>query len=69
MVRLPDGADDFTVAATLRDRGVTVSPLSGFFSDSSDVAAAHGLVCGYSRLPETQADVVAEIIADEIRRQ
>nr|WP_237164490.1 hypothetical protein [Mycolicibacterium peregrinum] len=46
-----------------------MSPLSGFFSDSSDVAAAHGLVCGYSRLPETQADVVAEIIADEIRRQ
>ena len=69
VVRLPDGADDFTVAATLRDRGVTVSPLSGFFSDSSDVAAAHGLVCGYSRLPETQADVVAAIIADEIRRQ
>lgn len=68
VVRLPDEADDFTVAATLRDRGVAVSPLSGFYAGFSHVAAARGLVCGYSRLPETQADVVAEIIADAIRR-
>ncbi|MGV0812110.1 PLP-dependent aminotransferase family protein [Mycolicibacterium boenickei] len=63
VVRLPDGSDDIAIAATLRDRGVTVSPLSTFFAG---VAGARGLVCGYARLPETQADVVAELIADVI---
>ncbi|MEV0672612.1 PLP-dependent aminotransferase family protein [Mycobacterium sp. NPDC050441] len=66
VVRLDDGADDIAMAAALSDRGVTVSPLSAFFSGFSDVAGARGLVCGYARLPETQADAVAELIADAI---
>ncbi|WKG02481.1 PLP-dependent aminotransferase family protein [Mycolicibacterium sp. HK-90] len=61
VVRLDDGADDTAIAATLRDRGVSVSPLSTFFAGP---AAARGLVCGYARLPETQADAVAALIAD-----
>ncbi|WP_135458067.1 PLP-dependent aminotransferase family protein [Mycobacterium sp. DL99] len=63
VVRLADGRDDIAIAATLRDRGVTVSPLSTFFAG---VAGARGLVCGYARLPETQADTVAELVADAI---
>ncbi|MED5813677.1 PLP-dependent aminotransferase family protein [Mycolicibacterium sp. 050232] len=63
VVRLPDGTDDIAVAATLRDRGVTVSPLSSYFSG---VAVARGLVCNYARLPETRADTVAELIAGAI---
>ncbi|MGV0597047.1 MocR-like pyridoxine biosynthesis transcription factor PdxR [Mycolicibacterium porcinum] len=60
VVRLPDGSDDVAVAAALGDRGVIVSPLSTYFSGA---AGARGLVCGYARLPETQADRVAEIVA------
>ena len=68
VVRLHDTIDDIAIAATLRDRGVTASPLSSFFSDFSDIAGTRGLVCGYARLPETQADAVAELIADAIRQ-
>lgn len=63
VVRLTDGSDDVAVAAALRERGVIVSPLSTYFSG---VAGAQGLVCGYARLPETQADTVAELIAGVI---
>ncbi|MGV0680457.1 PLP-dependent aminotransferase family protein [Mycolicibacterium fortuitum] len=63
VVRLPDGTDDLTVAAALRDRGVAVSPLSSFFTGP---ATASGLVCGYARLPETHADAVAELVAQAI---
>ncbi|WP_077742689.1 PLP-dependent aminotransferase family protein, partial [Mycolicibacterium boenickei] len=63
VVRLTDGSDDVAIAAALRDRGVIVSPLSTYFSG---VAGAQGLVCGYARLPETQADTVAELIAGVI---
>ncbi|CRZ18602.1 MocR-like pyridoxine biosynthesis transcription factor PdxR [Mycolicibacterium neworleansense] len=63
VVRLHDGADDIAIAADLRERGVTVSPLSTFFVGPAD---ARGLVCGYARLPETQADQVAELIAGVI---
>lgn len=68
VLRLPDGTDDMAIAATLRDRGVTVSPLSAYFSAVPESAGAQGLVCGYARLPETQAHAVAELIADVISR-
>lgn len=63
VVRLDDGADDVAIAAALGTRGVTVSPLSDYFAGP---AGARGLVCGYARLPETQADTVAELIAGAI---
>jgi GntR family transcriptional regulator / MocR family aminotransferase len=63
VVRLPDGIDDIVIADTLRGRDITVSPLSSFFAGPP---AARGLVCGYARLPETQADAVAEVIAGAI---
>lgn len=68
VLRLPDGSDDSAIAAALRARGVTVAPLSVFFSGSSGGAGAQGLVCGYARLAETQAHPVAEVIADVIGR-
>ncbi|MBN3457712.1 PLP-dependent aminotransferase family protein [Mycobacterium sp. DSM 3803] len=63
VLRLPDAADDVAIAATLRDRGVALSPLSKFFVGRP---GARGLVCGYSRLPETQAGAVAELIASAV---
>lgn len=63
VVRLDDGIDDTAITAALRDRGVAVSPLSTFFAGSP---GARGLVCGYARMPETQADAVAAVIADVI---
>ncbi|MUL85706.1 MULTISPECIES: PLP-dependent aminotransferase family protein [unclassified Mycolicibacterium] len=63
VVRLHEGIDDVALATTLCDRGVSVSPLSSFFEGNAD---ARGLVCGYARLPETQADAVAQVIADAI---
>lgn len=68
VLRLPDGSDDIAIAAALRDRGVSVSPLAAYYSGSSEAAGVQGLVCGYARLAETQAHPVAELIADVIRR-
>ncbi|WP_019347943.1 aminotransferase-like domain-containing protein, partial [Mycolicibacterium conceptionense] len=63
VVRLADGSDDVATAAKLADQGVTASPLSTYFAGPPD---ARGLVCGYARLPETQADAVAERIVSAI---
>ncbi|OMB77209.1 MocR-like pyridoxine biosynthesis transcription factor PdxR [Mycolicibacterium conceptionense] len=63
VVRLADGSDDIATAAKLADQGVTASPLSTYFAGPAD---ARGLVCGYARLPETQADAVAERIVSAI---
>ncbi|NKZ12407.1 PLP-dependent aminotransferase family protein [Mycolicibacterium septicum DSM 44393] len=66
VLRLDDGIDDTAIAATLGDRGVIVEPLSAYFAGPP---GARGLVCGYARLPETQADPVAALIAGVIGRQ
>lgn len=66
VVRLPDGSDDIAITDTLRDRGVGVSPLSTYFAGR---AGTQGLVCGYARLPETQADTVAELIAGALSQR
>lgn len=65
VLRLPDGCDDAAIAAALSRRGITVPPLSAYLADPGD---PRGLVCGYARLPETQADTVAAVIADVVRR-
>lgn len=65
VLRLDEGIDDTAIAATLGERGVTVAPLSAYFAGAP---GARGLVCGYARLPETQADTVAELIAGAIGR-
>lgn len=63
VVRLPDESDDLAVTALLGEQGVTASPLSTYFAGPP---GARGLVCGYARLPETQADAVAERIVSAI---
>ncbi|MFC9790138.1 PLP-dependent aminotransferase family protein [Rhodococcus sp. NPDC127528] len=65
VLRLPDGSDDAAIATDLGRRGVTLPPLSSFLADSR---GPRGLVCGYARLTETQADGVAALIADVTRR-
>ena len=52
----------------LRTAGVACAPLSHYF-DEATVAPVHGLVCGYSRLPETQAADAVGIIAEVLRDQ
>jgi GntR family transcriptional regulator/MocR family aminotransferase len=46
--------DDVSIVDDLAASGLACAPLSRFF-DSSTVDATPGLVCGYSRLPETKA--------------
>ncbi|MFE3289925.1 PLP-dependent aminotransferase family protein [Rhodococcus sp. NPDC059234] len=65
VLRLPDGSDDAAIATDLGRRGVTLPSLSSFLADSR---GPRGLVCGYARLPETQADGVTALIADVTRR-
>jgi hypothetical protein len=57
------GIDDINLTQALRGAGVACAPLSHYF-DIDTVAPMHGLVCGYSRLPETQAAGAVAIIRD-----
>ena len=57
------GLDDIAATQALRSAGVACAPLSGYFDDDS-VRPMHGLVCGYSRLPETRAADAVAIIRD-----
>lgn len=63
VIRLPDRLDDAGLVDRLRHQGIGVRPLSAFCLDSP----ARGLVLGYSRLPETQADQVAQVISRALR--
>ncbi|WP_137724271.1 PLP-dependent aminotransferase family protein [Prescottella subtropica] len=63
-LRLPDDVDDTKVAQEITQRGVLVRSLDSY---RTDAAGPRGLLCGYARLPESQADAVAGVIADVIR--
>ncbi len=62
-VRLPDGADDVAVAADIARHGVLVRPLTAY---RVVAPGPPGLLCGYARLPESQADAAARVLADVI---
>ena len=68
VLTLCPGSDDVAVTKALRTAGVACAPLSHYF-DEATVAPVHGLVCGYSRLPETQAADAVAIIAKVLRDQ
>ncbi len=51
--------DDVAAAARLADAGLACLPLSAFCAGP---ARRYGLLCGYSRLPETRADGAAALI-------
>ena len=57
--------DDMAAAAQLAGAGLACLPLSGFYAGparSTGPARRSGLLCGYSRLPETRADGAAALI-------
>jgi GntR family transcriptional regulator/MocR family aminotransferase len=54
--------DDAEAAARLADAGLACLPLSDFYARPGPADRA-GLVCGYSRLPETRALGAAQLIA------
>jgi GntR family transcriptional regulator / MocR family aminotransferase len=55
--------DDVAAAARLADAGLACLPLSDFYARPGPADRA-GLVCGYSRLPETRARPAARLIAE-----
>lgn len=63
LVLLPTatGVDDRQVVNRLARNGLACMPLSRYFADPSD-AQLTGLVCGYSRLPESSAVEAAQTI-------
>jgi GntR family transcriptional regulator / MocR family aminotransferase len=54
--------DDAAVVAALAESGLVCTPLSGYYA-APEPAGRTGLVCGYSRLPETRAPAAAALIA------
>ncbi|MDV8107507.1 PLP-dependent aminotransferase family protein, partial [Rhodococcus sp. IEGM 69] len=62
---LPDSVDDVAVSAELQDHGVTVPSLADY---RTTAGGPRGLVCGYARLPESQARGAAEAIGRVVRR-
>jgi GntR family transcriptional regulator/MocR family aminotransferase len=59
------GLDDVAAAARLAGLGLACAPLSRFYADPAS-AARTGLVCGYSRLPETRARAAAGLIGQVV---
>jgi len=57
--------DDVAVTARLAGLGLACSALSRFYADPA-AAGRTGLVCGYSRLPETRARDAARLIGQVI---
>ena len=57
--------DDVAATARLAELGLACSPLSRFYADPA-AAVRTGLVCGYSRLPETRARDAARLIGQVI---
>jgi GntR family transcriptional regulator/MocR family aminotransferase len=60
------GIDDVAAASLLADAGLACYPLSSFYA-RPEAADRTGLVCGYSRLPETKAVRAARLIASAAR--
>ena len=56
-----DALDDVAAAARLAEAGLACLPLSAFCTGSAGSRRA-GLICGYSRLPETAAGAAAALI-------
>jgi GntR family transcriptional regulator/MocR family aminotransferase len=54
--------DDVALAQRLASERLACTPLSSYYA-GPESAARTGLVCGYSRLPETRADDAARLIA------
>jgi GntR family transcriptional regulator/MocR family aminotransferase len=54
--------DDTAAVTRLADLGLACAPLSAYYADPAS-AEITGLICGYSRLPETRARGAAELIA------
>lgn len=63
VVELAEGTDDVEVASQLLVRGLACASLSRFYAEGSTTPRRAGLVCGYARLPETQADEAAQLIS------
>jgi len=59
--------DDVAVTARLAGLGLACSPLSRFYADPASPSRT-GLVCGYSRLPETRARDAARLIGQVLAR-
>ena len=57
--------DDLALAERLAAAGLACSPLSVMYADPA-AARQTGLVCGYSRLPETRAPAAARLIAEAV---
>lgn len=63
-IPLPDGTDEAQFLKDLADRGVAASGLSSYtLSDRGK----RGIICGYARLPESQAPRVAHEICGVLR--
>ena len=60
VLQVPDHVDDAAVARGLAEQGVLAPSLAAYRRLPD---APRGLVCGYARLPETQAGAVAGVIA------
>lgn len=56
--------DDVAVVKDLQRKGLACMPLSSYYWGSSGIR--NGLVCGYSRLPETQALHAVRILRDTL---
>lgn len=66
VLRWSDLSDDVGLGARLAQHGVKVVPLSGYYADRHSPQVAHGIVCGYARLPESQAEQAALLIRDVV---
>ncbi|RZK74433.1 MAG: PLP-dependent aminotransferase family protein, partial [Rhodococcus sp. (in: high G+C Gram-positive bacteria)] len=65
VLTLPGSVDDVALSAELREHGVTVPSLADYRTIPD---GPRGLVCGYARLPESQARGAAEAIGGVVRR-
>ncbi|MFC9765294.1 PLP-dependent aminotransferase family protein [Rhodococcus jostii] len=65
VLTLPGSVDDVAVSAELQDHGVTVPSLADY---RTTPGGPRGLVCGYARLPESQARGAAEAIGKVVRQ-
>jgi GntR family transcriptional regulator/MocR family aminotransferase len=62
VLRLPDGVDDLAVSERAERLGVGVEPLTAYATEDD----RSGLVIGYARLPQSQADHVVRLVAQAV---
>lgn len=65
VLTLPRSVDDVALSAELQDHGVTVPSLADY---RTTPGGPRGLVCGYARLPESQARGAAGVIGEVVCR-